>query len=56
MTDAIAHDIEQLKVDVCEFIVEISKDNGKQYPGGSLYDLLNGLRLYLKSEKPLMKS
>ena len=49
--DAVAHDLQQLKTDVCDFIVEIRKENGEQYPGSSLYDLLSGLSLYLQREK-----
>ena len=49
--DAVAHDVQQLKTDVCDFIVEIRKENGEQYPGSSLYDLLSGLSLYLQREK-----
>ena len=39
----VAHDVAQLKEDVCDFKVEIHKENGEQYPGNSLYDLLQGL-------------
>ena len=46
----VAKDIEQLKMDVCDFIVEIRKENGEQYPPGSLYDLLGGLSIYLQRE------
>ena len=46
-----AHNIAQLKDDVCGFLVEIQKENGEQYPGNSLYDLLQGLSLYLQPEK-----
>ena len=51
MIDLVAHDLKQLKTDVCDFIVEIRKKNGEQYPGSSLYDLLSGLRLFLQWEK-----
>ena len=41
----------QLKDDVCDFIVEIRKENSDQYPGNSLYDLLQVLSLYWQHEK-----
>ena len=37
-----------LKQDVCDFIVEIHKENGDQYRPGSLYDLLQGLSMFLE--------
>ena len=37
-----------LKRDVCDFIVEIRKENGD--PPGSLYDLLQGLSMFLERE------
>ena len=37
-------------LDVCDFIVEIHKENGDQYPPGSLYDLLQGLFMFLECE------
>ena len=40
----------ELKRDVCDFIVEIRKENGQQYPSTSLYDLLQGLSMYLERE------
>ena len=45
-----AKNISDLKVDVCDFVVEIRKENGDQYPASSLYDLLGGLSLYLERE------
>ena len=39
-----------LKYDVCDFIVEIRKENRDQYPPGSLYDLLQGLSMFLECE------
>ena len=51
LLDSVAHDIDELKTDMCDFIVEIRKENGEQYPGSSLYDLLSGLSLYLQREK-----
>ena len=41
---------DDLKHDVCNFIVEIWKENGDQYPPGSLYDLLQGLSMFLEHE------
>ena len=41
---------EDLKHDVCNFIVEIRKENGDQYQAGSLYDLLQGLSMFLECE------
>ena len=41
---------QDLKHDVCDFIVEIRKENGEQYPSGSLYDLLQGLSMFLECE------
>ena len=34
----------------CDFIVEIRKENGKQYPSSSMYNLISGLSLYLERE------
>ena len=51
MLEEVAHDISELKYDVCDFIVEIRKENGQEYPSSSLYDLLGGLSLYLQREK-----
>ena len=39
-----------LKHDVCDFIVEIRKENSDQYPSTSMYDLLQGLSMYLERE------
>ena len=47
----VVHDTTQLKEDVCDFIIEIQKENGDQYPGNSLYDLLQGLSLYVQCEQ-----
>ena len=47
----VASNVDELKVDGCVFIVEIRKENGEQYPGSSLYDLLSALSLYLEREK-----
>ena len=35
---------------MCDFIVEIRKENGEQYPSSSMYDLISGLSLYLERE------
>ena len=42
---------QDLKHDVCDFIVKIRKENGDQYPPGSLYDLLQELSMFLEREK-----
>ena len=34
--------------DMYEFIVEIRKQNGEQYPSISIYDLVSGISLYLE--------
>ena len=47
----VAHDLDMLKDDVCDFIVEICKENGEQYPANTLYDLLQSLSLFLQREK-----
>ena len=41
----------QLKDDMFDFIVEIWKENGDQYPRSLLYDMLQGLSLHLQREK-----
>ena len=43
-------DIGELQADLCDFIVEIRKENGEQYPSSSMYDLISGLSLYLERE------
>ena len=50
--DQSASDVEELKADMCDFIVEIRKENGDQYPPppNSMYDLVSGLSLYLERE------
>ena len=40
----------ELQADLCDFIVEIRKENGEQYPSSSMYDLISGLSLYLERE------
>ena len=42
--------MDELQADLCDFIVEIRKENGKQYPSSSMYDLISGLSLYLERE------
>ena len=46
----VANNEVELKRDVCDFIIEIRKENGEQYPGSSLYDLLQGLSMFLERE------
>ena len=48
--DASAKDVDELHADLCDFIVEIRKENGEQYPSSSMYDLISGLSLYLERE------
>ena len=48
--DTSAKDVDDLQADLCDFIVEIRKENGKQYPSSSMYDLISGLSLYLERE------
>ena len=40
----------ELQAYLCDFIVEIRKENGEQYPSSSMYDLISGLSLYLERE------
>ena len=42
--------MDELQADLCDFIVEIRKENGEQYPPSSVYDLISGLSLYLERE------
>ena len=42
--------MDELQADLCDFIVEIRKENGEQYPSSSMYDLILGLSLYLERE------
>ena len=48
--DASAKAVDELQADLCDFIVEIRKENGEQYPSCSMYDLISGLSLYLERE------
>ena len=42
--------MDELQADLYDFIVEIRKENGEQYPSSSMYDLISGLTLYLERE------
>ena len=42
--------MDELQCDLCDFIVEIRKENGEQYPASSMYDLVSALSLYLERE------
>ena len=42
--------MDELQADLCDFIEEIRKENGEQYPSSSMYDLISGLSLYLERE------
>ena len=42
--------MDELQADLCDFIVEIRKENGEQYPSSSINDLISGLSLYLERE------
>ena len=48
--DQSAKDVDELQSDLRDFIVEIRKENGEQYPSSSMYDLISGLSLYLERE------
>ena len=48
--DVSAKDVDELQADLCDFIVEIRKENGEQYPSSSMYDLISGISLYLERE------
>ena len=48
--DQSAQDVTELQADLCDFIVEIRKENGEQYLSSSMYDLISGLSLYLERE------
>ena len=48
--DASAKDVDEFQADLCDFIVEIRKENGEQYPSSSMFDLISGLSLYLERE------
>ena len=39
-----------MQADLCDFIVEIRKENGEQYPPSSMYGLISGLSLYLERD------
>ena len=42
--------MDELQAELCDFIVEIRKENGEQYPSFSMYDLISRLSLYLERE------
>ena len=42
--------MDELQADLCDFIVEIRKENDEQYLSSSMYDLISGLSLYLERE------
>ena len=47
----VVDDANKLIVDVCDFITEVKKENGKDYPPGSLYDLVVCLSVYVEHER-----
>ena len=47
-----AMDFDKLSADVCDFIIEVHKENGKDYPPGTLYDLVASLSSYIAHEMP----
>ena len=47
-----AMDFNKLLADVCDFIIEVRKENGKDYPPGTLYDLVASLNSYIARELP----
>ena len=48
--DKRAKDVDELQSDLCDFIVEIGKENGEQYPSSSMSDFISGLSLCLERE------
>ena len=48
--DASAKDVVEMQADLCDFIVEIRKENGEHYPLSSMYYLISDLSLYLEKE------
>lgn len=40
----------QLTEDMCDFITEIKRENGEEYPGQTLYDLVSSLNCYFQHE------
>ena len=42
--------MDELQSVLCNFIAEIRKENGEQYPSSSMHDLISGLSLYLRRE------
>ena len=45
-------DASKLTVDVCDFITEVKKENGNDYPPDSLYDLVTCLSGDVERECP----
>ena len=48
----VINDADKLTVDVCDFITEVEKENGQDYPPASLYDLVASLSGYVECERP----
>ena len=44
--------VDKLTADACDFITEVKKENGQDYPPGSLYDLVASLSGYIECERP----
>ena len=44
-------DTDKLTVDVCDFITVVKKENGQDYPLGSLYDLVASLIGYVEHQR-----
>ena len=49
--DQSSKDVSELQADLCDFIVEVRKENGEQYPSSSMHDVISGLSLYLERER-----
>ena len=41
---------EELNHSISRFLVEVRKQNGQEYPGATLYELVIGIQLYLASD------
>ena len=48
--DQSTKDVSELKLDLCDFIIEIRKENREQYNSSSTFDLISRLSLYLERE------
>lgn len=46
---SVLHEV-SLNRDMCDFIVEVRKENGEEYPPGTVYDLVLMLSIYLEQE------